>query len=503
MNSQILIIGAGVGGLAAGVYAQINGYRATILEMHSRPGGVCTSWTRDGYVFDGCVHNLAGTSPGSRFHAMWRELGVVPKVAMRGFEELVSVERPDGPPLTLFTNLDRLEAHLKHLSPADAPIVDELMADARWFANFDVLGLALASPAERSRELARGAPMLLKWRDTTLAEFAQRFSDPFLRKAFPSIIYDWPAQTMLMALSFLGRASVGDLGWPAGGSQALSEAIADRFTELGGEIRYHTKVSGILVEDDKAVGVRLADGSEMRADVVISNASGHATIFGMLGGRYVNRPIRRYYSHPEDRYEMGIHVSLGVAQDLSGAPHAIVLPLDPPMAIGGEARERLYVEPFGFDASLAPTGKSPLKVVLPTSYRWWEALANDPADYKAEQERIAEHVIEALEPRFPGLRARIEVVDVATPITTLRFTGNGHGYKADITNMISALFAGRKLSQTLPGLADFYMVGQWAGTPGVPTVAAQGRDVVRLICRRDGRRFETTLAEQPAASRAA
>ena len=87
------------------------------------------------------------------------------------------------------------------------------------------------------------------------------------------------------------------------------------------------------------------------------------------------------------------------------------------------------------------------------------------------------------------MRDQIEVVDVATPMTTLRFTGNGHGYRSPIASMALALFTGRRLSQTLPGLGNFYMVGQWAGVAGVPLVAAMGRDVVRAICRADKRPF--------------
>ncbi|HEY9219225.1 MAG TPA: NAD(P)/FAD-dependent oxidoreductase, partial [Phenylobacterium sp.] len=356
------------------------------------------------------------------------------------------------------------------------------------------LGLALATPAERAGAVAAAAPMICKWGGQTLESFARRFRDPFLRRAFPTIIYDWPKQSMLMALYFMGRASVGDLGWPKGGAQALSQAIADRFVALGGEIRYGARVQSILVERGRAVGVRMCDGAEYRADIVISNAYGPETIFGMLGGRYTTRAIRAYYGAPEDRYEMGLHVSLGVARDLSGEPHAIVLPLDPPVVIGGELRERLYVEPFGFDPTLAPAGKSVLKVVLPTSYSQWERLAGAHEAYKHEQAQIAEAVIAQLERRFPGLRAQIEVIDVATPLTTKRFTGNGHGFKASMNGLLLALLAGKRLSQTLPGLANFYMVGQWAGIPGVPMVAAMGRDVVRQICRRDGRRFHTEVA---------
>jgi phytoene dehydrogenase-like protein len=290
-DRSILIIGAGIGGLSTGCYAQMNGYRATILEMHTVPGGLCTSWRRDGYTFDGCIHNLAGTKPASVFHGMWRELGVVPGIAMHTWEELVRVERPDGEPFILYTNLDRLERHLKELAPGDAAVTDELIGAARQFVGFDLLGLALAGPLERARSLAM-LPTLLKYGSVTLEKFAQRFSDPFLRHAFPTVVYDWPHMPMAMLLSFLGRAHIGDFGWPVGGALALARAMERRFVGLGGQIRYHTRVQSILVENDRAVGVRLSDGTEQHADIIVSNANGYATIFEMLKGRYTSRAIR-------------------------------------------------------------------------------------------------------------------------------------------------------------------------------------------------------------------
>jgi phytoene dehydrogenase-like protein len=179
--------------------------------------------------------------------------------------------------------------------------------------------------------------------------------------------------------------------------------------------------------------------SEQRADIVVSNANGHATIYEMLGGRYTSHAIRSYYGAPEDRIEMGIHVSLGVARDLSDLPHAIVLRLDQPVTIADETRHRLYVEPFGFDPSLAPPCKTALKVVMATNFAYWQELRRTPERYRDEKHRIAESVIGLLEKRFPGLRQQVEVVDVATPMTTLHFTGNGHGYRSPITAMARAV----------------------------------------------------------------
>ena len=73
-SPRLVIIGAGVAGLAAGCYAARSGYRTTILEMHV-PGGLCTSWRRKGYLFDGSVAGLAGTSPEMPIYRLWQDLG--------------------------------------------------------------------------------------------------------------------------------------------------------------------------------------------------------------------------------------------------------------------------------------------------------------------------------------------------------------------------------------------------------------------------------------------
>jgi phytoene dehydrogenase-like protein len=490
-EKSVLIIGAGIGGLATGCYAQANGYRTRILEMQSTPGGVCTSWTRNGYTFDGCIHNLAGSHPTSPFHKMWQELGVVPHVHMHAYKEMVRVERGTGELLRVYTDLDKFERVLMRLSPADAVTIAQLIRSARKIGRFDVLGLAAATPWERVKALTSALPLLVKFLGTTLETFALRFKDPFLRQAFPRLIYDWPQQSMLMLLSFLAGLDRGDLGWPVGGSAALARAIESRFLSLGGEIHYQTKVKSILIENDRAVGVVLTDGSEQRADVVISNGYGPATIFDMLAGRYTSRAIRNHYAAPEDRVEMGLHVGLGVARSFAEEPHALVLFLDPPVEIDQEARNTLYVQIFGHDSSLAPAGKSVIKVLLPTSYSRWAALYRTPHEYQAAKDRVVRAVIDQLAKRFDGIERQIEAIDVATPMTFAGYTGNERGFRFSISRMILALFAGRKLSQTLPGLENFYMVGQWAGMPGVPLVAAMGRDVVRQICERDGRAFAT------------
>ena len=499
-DRSILIIGAGIAGLATGCYAQMNGYRTKILEMHTIPGGACTSWKRKGYTFDGCIHHLAGCTPGTKLHRMWQELGAMPRDLVHP-EEVVRVEDPSGQTLTIYADLDRLADHLKQLAPADAKVIDSYVRAARACRHFDMLELAVAGPREIARALLV-VPSGLRWLRETMASATHSFSDPFLRRAFPFILYDEPGNPMAPHLNLLAQCETHGFGWPAGGSLQFAMDIERRYRALGGKVHYRAQVDKILVENgqgrrtrksDRAVGVRLADGSEHRADVVVSTTYGRATVYDLLDGRYTDERIRAAYSSPVDEVTMGLHVSLGVARDLSGEPPAIVLLLPQPVEIAGRTYDRLSLELFGFDPTMAPPGKGVLKVVLKTSYAYWQGLHRDPERYRAEKERVVAIVLDQLEPRFPGLRGQVEVVDVATPVTIERYTGNGRAFQGSLGIPLAGLLAGRGIVRTLPGLTGFYMAGQWAGFPGLPWVAGMGRSLVQHLCRHDGRPFVTTI----------
>ncbi len=487
----MIIVGAGIGGLAAGCYARMNGYPARIFEMHTIPGGVCTGWKRKGYTFDGCMHHLVGCQPGTRLYRLWQELGIMP-MPLHYPDDLIGIEDTEGKRFTVYVDLDRLESHMGELAPADGAVIGEFMGAVRKLTRFSMMDMLLAKPWEMLGVLPYMG-LMNKWGSMTLEKLGEKFSDPFMRRAMGMLQYDFPNIPSVIALMFLAGCATRNFGWPVGGSLEFARAIERRYLALGGEIQYRARVEKILVENNRAVGVRLTDGTEHRADTVISNADGHLTIYELLGKQYISEQIRNYYETAPQRQDMALHVSLGVAREFSGEPHMLVLWLPEPVEIAGQLRDRLDVEIFNFAPEMAPQGKTALQVVMATSYEYWKALA--PEAYRAEKERVTETIVAALERRFPGLRAQVEVTDVATPVTTERFTNSYKGYQSwPVPNqgMLEAL-SGKSLSATLPGLENFYMVGQWAGGLGLPNVAAMGRRVVEKICKRDRRRFVTTV----------
>ena len=211
---------------------------------------------------------------------------------------------------------------------------------------------------------------------------------------------------------------------------ALSKNIEKRYLELGGEIAYNSKVDKVLVENNQAKGVQSEDGSTEFADSVVSAADDHSTIFKMLDGKYVNDPIQAYFKAAPKTQPFGLEVWYGVALDLSKEPHALVLFQEEPVRVENKERDRLDVEVFGFDPTLAPEGKTVIKVVLDSQYDYWKDLSANPEKYRLEKQKVADSLAERLDKRFPGFKNHIEAVDVVTPVSVEHWTGSYRGCQA-------------------------------------------------------------------------
>jgi phytoene dehydrogenase-like protein len=491
-DKSIIIIGAGLSGLATGCFGQMNGYKTQIFEMQEKPGGVCVSWKRKDYTFDYAVHNVFGVTPNSVNNHLWQELGALEGLTAYSFKEFVQVEDTNGKVLTVYTDLDKLEKHLKELAPSDTKLIEEYVKAARRFSGYDLFAAMSGGVATKIKMLPLMSA-LMKYSKISLKEYAEQFTDPFLRKAFPTIQYDIQDVPTVITLIFLATLNNGDGGWPIGGSMALSRNIEKRYLALGGKATYNSKVVKIIVKDDKAVGVQLEDGSEHFADIVVSAADGYSTIFGMLNSKYINQAIKAYYEAYPKTQPFGLEVWYGVNQLLSNEPHAIVRFLEKPITVEGVEHNRLDIEVFNFDPTLAPKGKTVVKVVLDSNYDYWKTLSANSEKYRAEKQAVAQLIAEQLEKRFPGFLNSIEATEIVTPISAEHWTGAYRGCQAwGAPKEYAKELTKNGVSKTLPGLGNFYMVGQWAnGMIGLNTACLTGRNLISDLCKQNNKKFVT------------
>jgi phytoene dehydrogenase-like protein len=497
MDKSIIIIGGGLTGLSLGCYGRMNGYKTSVFEMHDSAGGVCTGWKRKGYIIDGAMNWLVGTSPQNSFHKFWEELGAASRWKIYNHDLYWVYEDKDGRVFNVYCDADRFEKYLLGLAPEDKDVIREFTKGIRDFSRFD---MPIDKPAvlynwwDKIKALNMMPMMMLmrKWLKVSTGDFVKRFKNPFVRESLTSAFGgdQWP---MMMVFWILGYQQAKAAGYAIGGALELVCLLEERYKALGGEIHFKARVAKIVVENDKAVGIRLADGTEHRADWVVSAADGRTTIFDMLEGKYVDDVIKNRYDKP-NLFSPLVYIGLGVTDPVKEIPTSVAgysFPLETPISIAGKENNRLGVLNYSYDPTLVPEGKTVLKVQFDTDYDYWEKLYQDSERYKAEKERIANDVVDRLDKRFPGLAAKVEMRDVATPMTWVRYTGNWRGsFEGWMFGAES--FAG-SMRKTLPGLDNFYMAGQWVNPGGgMPTAAMSGRQTIQMLCNRDKKKFFTT-----------
>jgi phytoene dehydrogenase-like protein len=495
-NKKVIIIGAGIAGLSAGCYLKMNGFETQIFEAHNIPGGLCTSWKREGYLFDGCLHSFGSLKPDRRLYHWWNEVINLAELNFYFHEELCQVFLDDGQVVHFHVNPDKLMQELKTIAPEDGKFIDDFIKSIKHLARFDLQiakPIELWSPIDYFLSQFRVAPYirhLKKWRHTVKEMTSNCRSDVLKRVLDQDFFSYFPAYFLLISLAEQHKQNS---GYPIGGSLQIALKIENQYKQLGGKIQYNATVKTINVENNRVQGVTLENGEHHHADIVISAADGYQTIFEMLGGQFVNQKIRERYKE-RAMWPSAILVSLGMNRTFADIPAQIDLSLRKPLIVDSESTlTSLPITIYNFDPTLADEGKTCLRVILKTSNdKYWKNLRDHDSDiYKQEKQRIANEICDILDEYLGNIKEYVDVVDVATPATFIRYTRNWRGSTQGWVWLPGLI--PETMSKTLPGLKDFYMVGQWVSPGGgVSAAFVSGRDLTRIICKQERRKFVTT-----------
>jgi phytoene dehydrogenase-like protein len=485
-KKKIIIIGGGVAGLSTGIYGQLNGFETRIFELHKVPGGQCTAWDRNGYRFDYCLHWLIGTRC-SAFNEVWKETHVITdevKIVDNEIHSMACDEKWGE--FIIYSNVDQWQEYLIGMAPEDERGIRKMCGHMRDASVFEPMYLppAMRSSMDYFKVFLKHPALLIRLRH--FSEISARSYFESLKLKNPKLTYflnklfgeiDFSALVVIM---MLGWFHIKNAGYLVGGSLALAMRMVKRYHELGGELSLGMKVDKILVEDNCAVGVQLGDGTVHKADCIISAADGHSTLFEMLDGKFLSPELRKAYDEWEI-YKPFVQISFGVNDIL----HSIAVSttyFKENLTIGGFAVKYGYsiMNQSKNDPTLAPQGKTSLVLRFDSAWENWENI--NPDDYEKHKERIKTDALKLIDSHFPGIREKIEVVDVATPLTNVKYTNTWKGaYEGFMPtgNMIK-----KTLNNTIPRLKSFYMVGQWMFPGGgIPPAAQSGKWVIQEICK--------------------
>jgi phytoene dehydrogenase-like protein len=491
-NKRIIIIGAGIAGLSTGCYLQMNDYDTEIFEAHNKPGGLCTAWQRKGYVIEGCIHGLVGSSPSNPYYKLWNEVIDMKNLKFIDQEVKHLIDFGNGKQFIQYANLEKLEYYMKKISPEDKGTIEDFVRETRRIQK-------IAIPVEKPREffniidmlkMLRAIPLLFsmkKWLKTSSEDFAKSFKNHFLREATKYFL-----SPILFEMLVLSEMDLKRSGYPSVGSLEFSKLIEKKYLSLGGKINYRSKVKKILVENNKATGIQIEDGSNYRADIIVSAADGRSIIFNMLEGKYTNKTIEQNFKNA-DLNPSRIQISLGIDRIIKEYPRSVKLILTPElMTNDGNKYKSIDLIIYNDTDELSPPGKTLIVVQLETSNDkyWTDLRKSDIKKYREEKDIIATEIINILDERIGQIKENIEMIDIATPATYIRYTGNWRGSIQGWAN--ENIFKSNPFKKQLPGLSNFYLTGQWVEPGGgVPTAFKSGRDLAQIICKKDKKRFET------------
>ena len=503
-----IIIGTGIGGLVAGAYLAKAGARVMLYEHHSQPGGYSTSFTRQGFTFDGGIQ--ACEDCGMLFSVL-RQIGVLDRVELK--KTKFGLATPDH-----FAVLDSLEnvqtfyRELLKVYPDQAAGINRIVEDIGNFCRvmeaycqlpnpmFGPLSPAVTKyPGWRKKykgDLKHSKEFMELMKIPLDVYLENRLSNPDLILFIKQMMYAGAPASFTLSFYYF----VMDYYHPKGGFQSISNALADFVIEKGGKIQYKTLVEQIVLENGRAAGVRLKTGEVVRAPYIVSNSDARRTFLKMLPPEATPETYRwRLAQTPVS--DSAVSVFLGVdipAEEIKtrDCKHIYYLPdykgVDVLKSLDDEeVYTRAPVEiciPSLEDPTMAPPGKTAI-VLQSLAYmnyanNWGTENGKRTEKYKALKEKVSNQMIASAEKLIPGLSGKIVFKTVGTPYTNERYTLNSEGATAgwtyNPTKAMNTGWEGMKGFQT--PVKNLYLVGHWTMSPGgAPAGFMSGRIVSSLI----------------------
>ncbi len=481
-----MIIGAGLAGLSAGIYLQQNGVQTEIFEISGQAGGMCAAWERGGYRFDGCIHWMVGTKPGTAFNRLYREVDALLEDTPIYYPGTLCVEYN----ATLYEiplQLEPFKEFMLKLSPQDAEAIKALCGDLALFMNSEMPAGMPADFAELlhfMRHSTGFAKLSGRYAGMPMQEYAQRFKSPILRSIISGIMSAGEASPKFSAFTLfmnLATRMSRDAGYPIGGALGIAQRMQAKYLSLGGRLHLRTRVEQILVENGRAVGVA-AKGEFYQADAVIAACDANSTLTRLLGGSY-RHPQLEQLLQSADLFTPLIMLSFGLNRRLN-LPYDIEYECPEGIETApGFTAARFALRSFEFDPSTAPEGCSSVMVRIDTKLDFWQSLRQQSVEeYRRQKERLAARAIEALNRRIPGFQEAVAVCDVATPATYIRYADL---YKASWQGFVpTPKTIPVNIKTAVEGVKGLVLAGQWVTKGGgICAVVLSGRDAARTILK--------------------
>lgn len=481
MSKKAIIIGAGLAGLSAGIHLQQDGVQTEIFEISGQAGGMCITWERQGYRFDGCIDWMVGTKSGGPIYKLYTEVDALTPETVIYNTEFVCTEI-DGVLHRIPLQVEAFKQFLLNLAPQDGKPIEGFCKELTTFMTTDMPAGAPSSLPELIHFMTHSGGFISlarKYGNTTVGEYAERFESQTLKKVLFSLMA--PQFAFLALVMMLATRMSGNAGYPLDGALGVVQRMQAKYLALGGKLNLSTKVDRILVENGRVTGV-IAKGERHSADAVVAACDAYDTLYNMLGGSFKHKQLDEMLQTAELFSPLTV-VSFGLNRRF-GIPYEVQYECPKGIETApGFTTSSFLLSSFEFDPNAAPEGGSSIMVMIEAPLEYWVDLRKtDMVRYRAEKDTLAQRVAALLEERIPGIRNSIVVTDVATPATYIRYAnlykGSWEGF-APTPKVVRTT-----VKTTVEGVKGLVLAGQWV-TPGggLCTAVKSGKDAAKAVIK--------------------
>ena len=493
-NYDVVVIGSGNAGLTAAVTAQKAGKKTLLVERHNIPGGCATSFVRGVFEFEVALHQLSGLGTEERpfiMRQLFDQLGVMEKVEFVQEHELYRLAVPNQVDITLPASWSGIRKLLQAQYPAEADQLEKFMLACE---KVTLEGFTTLPKAQKSND-----PLLVDQLCPYFKRYGLRSAHDVLHEFFTdetliSILATYwfysgipPKNLLFSDLANMLYAYAVFKPWHIkGGSQAMSNALLESFLESGGEAQFNCGVEKIITQDHAVTGVRLEDGRLINCKAVISNASPLLTFNELLDDPLPTKIQQDFKSRRMGTSAFVIYLGLDCTPahlKINAASTFISSTMD---------WEKTHDNMESFDSPIsgmltcynyddpqaAPEGKSQVVLVCLQYADVWKNVKAE--DYAKTKYRFADELIDLIEQVYPNLRQHIQEVEVATPLTMMRYLntpgGAIYGYKQ--TREDTSFIRDR-----LNHLQGLYFASAWTTMGGFQPTYAAGVSTAKAVVR--------------------
>ncbi len=493
MAKKVVIIGGGIGGFSAGIYALKAGFEAEIYEKNALAGGECMGWNRKGYHIDNCIHWLTGTDQKTKLWQVWKTVGAIDENTEYADTTKFYSSRIAGKELALWNDLKKTEDELLNAAPEDEAEIRKFIQHVEYAKSCVIPAdkpldmMKIKDYIEMGKDMADMPKVMKEYGKINCGDLAKKFKNPVMQKLMSDYLpADYTAYSFLV--SYATMAS-GNGNIPLKGSLAMSLRIAQKFKDMGGVLHTNTAAKRIIIEKKKATGIELEDGTIVKADEVISAVDVDFLYGKLIDRKYMPKDLKKAYANRKG-YPITSGFQVAYAIDSSFSGEDTVFFDCEPLKIGSQSFTRMSVKSYAYDKSFAPEGKTVLQANIAQSdidYEFWSSLSKD--EYKLKKAELAEELTKRVTAAFPELEGKIELLDCWTPMTYNRYCNAYHGsYMGFVTTVGNKQM---RFKGIVKGVDNLFIAGQWVMSPGgLPIAVISGKFAVQRILKRDGRSIE-------------